>query len=306
MGTNKRERQKANRQLRLEELAKQARRNRSRRYAFIVGGIVVGVIALIGVIQLFSDDTTPTADSTTSSSVGPTTTAAPLPAFVYGTGDCAPTTPGDPQKGPFAAAPKLCIDPAKFYTATFITTEGTIEVALDAADVPGTVNNFVNLTRLGYYDDTTIFRSDTSIDIIQGGGLTNSDTPGYTIPDEANGFTYQEGDLVMARTQEANSGGGQWFFAGGPNVANLDSQGTYVTFGHVTKGLDVVKTILGLAPSTGNGAPSRTVTVTSIRITESDTAPVVTTSTSGVPTSDSAPAVTTPDVTTPDTATATS
>ncbi|CAM9806086.1 unnamed protein product, partial [Phaeothamnion confervicola] len=271
VGTNKRERQKANRQLRLEELAKQARRNRSRRYAFIVGGIVVGVIALIGVIQLFTDDSTTTADTTTTAVTttvpGPTTTAAPLPDFVYGTGDCAPDDGAD-QKGPFAAAPKLCIDPTKTYTATFITTEGTIEVALDAADLPGTVNNFVNLSRFGYYNDSKIFRADPSLDIIQGGGLTNTDSPGYTIPDEANGFTYQEGDLVMARTGQADSAGAQFFFVGGPNGANLDNQGTYVTFGHVTKGIEVVKAILGLAGADGQ-TPTRDVTVTSITITES-------------------------------------
>ena len=41
-------------------------------------------------------------------------------------------------------------------------------MALTAAETPITVNNFVTLARWGYYDGTTIFRSDPSIDIIQG------------------------------------------------------------------------------------------------------------------------------------------
>ena len=81
---------------------------------------------------------------------------------------------------------------------------------LDTTRTPGTVNNFVTLSRWKYYDGSSIFRTDTSIDIIQGGGKTNTDSPGYTIPDEGGTFTwsdtggkgpftYQAGDLVMAR-----------------------------------------------------------------------------------------------------------
>ncbi|MFT3851120.1 MAG: peptidylprolyl isomerase, partial [Ilumatobacteraceae bacterium] len=138
---------------------------------------------------------------------------------------------------------------------------------LDTADVPGTVNNFVSLARFHYYDGSLIFRTDPSIDIIQGGGTTNQDTPSYSISDEKSGFSYVEGDLVMARTSEPDSAGSQWFFVGGPNASALDAQGTYVTFGKVTEGLDVVKAILALAGSDGQ-TPTRTVTVNAVTITE--------------------------------------
>jgi cyclophilin family peptidyl-prolyl cis-trans isomerase len=133
------------------------------------------------------------------------------------------------------------------------------------------VNNFVVLARYKYYDGTTIFRTDPSIDIIQGGGLTNTEDPGYTIEDEGNGYKYVEGDLAMARTMEPNSAGGQWFFVTGPNAAALDGQGTYVNFGKVVSGLDVVKGILALNSGSGDlgGAPSRTVVVKSVAIIES-------------------------------------
>ena len=134
--------------------------------------------------------------------------------------------------------------------------------------MPGTVNNFVSLARFHYYDGSLIFRTDPSIDIIQGGGKSNQDTPGYEIPDEKNGFTYSEGDLVMARTAQPNSAGGQWFFVSGPNASALDAQGTYVTFGKVTEGLDVVKNILALAGTDGQ-TPTKPVTVNSVTITES-------------------------------------
>jgi cyclophilin family peptidyl-prolyl cis-trans isomerase len=166
----------------------------------------------------------------------------------------------------------MCIDAAKKYTATFDTSEGTVVVDLNTKLTPKTTNNFVVLSRYKYYDGTPIFRTDPSIDIIQGGGPNNTSGPGYTIPDEGGKFAYTPGDLVMARSSGANSGGAQFFFAAGENTALLDDQGTYVTFGHVSKGLDVVKAILALhqADNSGmGGAPSRTVTINSLKISES-------------------------------------
>ncbi len=165
----------------------------------------------------------------------------------------------------------MCINANKTYTATFDTSEGKVIVNLDTKKTPNTVNNFVVLSRYKYYDTSALFRTDPSIDIIQGGGASNADTPGYTIDDEGSGFKYTEGDLVMARTSDANSGGGQFFFVTGPNGSNLDAQGTYVTFGKVSSGLDVLKKIMALHVDLSNGlggAPSRIVTINSLTISE--------------------------------------
>ena len=163
--------------------------------------------------------------------------------------------------------PQQCIDPAATYTATFRTSEGDIVVDLNTAEVPGTVNNFVTLARYGYYDDTLIFRTASSVagEIIQGGGRTNADSPGYTIPDEGAGFAYEAGQIVMARTAEPNSAGGQWFFVTDP-PATPDPTGTYVVFGTITEGLDVARAIRELGGD--DGAPSREVTVETVEITE--------------------------------------
>ena len=105
------------------------------------------------------------------------------------------------------------------------------------------------------------------------GNTGRSMGPGYTIPDEGGKFSYSTGDLVMARTAQPNSAGAQFFFVTGPKAAGLNSQGTYVTFGKVTQGLDIVQKILGLNqddPSSGlGGAPKRVVTVKTITIAES-------------------------------------
>jgi cyclophilin family peptidyl-prolyl cis-trans isomerase len=291
VGTDKRDRQKANRQLRLEQLQKQESRQKAKRRGLLIGvGIPVAVLAVVGLVWL-----TGRGDKNNSA----TATSDPITGFQYGTGACAPLKPPEQPVTSFTEAPKSCIDATKSYSATISTSAGDIEVDLDNASVPGTVNNFVNLARFGFYDGTKIFRTDPSIDIIQGGGQTNSDPFGYTIPDEASGFSYGPGDLVMARTQAADSAGAQWFIVTGPKASSLDAEGTYVTFGHVTKGLDVAQKII--ADDNGSGAPKTPVTVNSITITQKDTPPVpasTTPTTAGVSTTTAAGTATTAATTT--------
>ena len=116
------------------------------------------------------------------------TTTAPSSDFEYGSGECAPDAKPDEPVLEFDDTFQDCLAAGTTYTAVFDTTEGEIRVDLDTTNTPGTVNNFVNLARNGYYDGTTIFRTDTSIDIIQGGSPHTEDPsdpgPGYTIPDE--------------------------------------------------------------------------------------------------------------------------
>ena len=291
MGTEKRERQKQNRQQRLSELAVQQKRAKVKKRGLQFGiGIPAVILALFLIVNVFAGDDSGPSDAelteqvtdllggstvpadATDDSTAPTVPATTVPGKTV-TGDTAcPKADGTEERvTKFEKAPPTCIDATKTYTAVFDTSEGEIEVLLDTAKTPKTVNNFVVLARYKYYDGTTIFRTDPSIDIIQGGGLTNTDDPGYTIEDEGNGYKYVEGDLAMARTMEPNSAGGQWFFVTGPNAAALDGQGTYVNFGKVVSGLDVVKGILALNSGSGDlgGAPSRTVVVKSVAIIES-------------------------------------
>lgn len=252
-----------------EEAAAKARRKR----LFINLGLLLVaflVVAFVVSRMVGGDDDTVTTE-TTAEDASSTTLAED--AFAYGTGACAPADGSAPRTTDFADAPERCIDPAKQYTAVFDTTAGPIRVALDTANTPGTANNFVNLARFHYYDGTPIFRTDPSIDIIQGGGADNTASPGYTIPDEGGPYTYEAGQLVMARSADPDSAGGQFFFVAGPNAAALDAQGTYVVFGTVSEGLDVVQQILASHQADpGNplgGAPNPPVTITSVTIEES-------------------------------------
>ena len=277
MGTDKRERKKVNRNLAREGRQK-AQRNaviKQRVIRFGVG-IPLAILALWAVSKFFiTTDSTSTTDSTAAAS--DTTIASLTPTLS--------TTPGEQIEGDtkcpatdgtalrttnFSKAPPMCIDAKKSYTATFNTSEGAIEIALDTKKTPKTVNNFVTLSRYKYYDSSFIFRTDVNLDIIQGGGESNTDDPGYNIEDEGSGYKYTEGDIVMARSGEIDSAGGQFFIVTGPKASFLDDQGTYVVFGKISKGLDVAKAILGLNAGSGQlgGAPSRAVNIISVTIAE--------------------------------------
>ena len=271
MGTDKRARQKANRDRARQERIRKQKLNKVRKRGLLLG---VGVPAIIGVLFLISNfvmnDSSSDApiELSASSTLQPTETVPGRQ--ITGKTPCPKTDGTEVRATIFEQAPPMCIDPSKSYTATFNTSEGVIEVALDTKKTPETVNNFVTLSRYGYYDTSFIFRTDTSLDIIQGGGSNNTDGPGYTIKDEGTGFTYTEGDLVMARSAGTDSGGGQFFFVTGPKASVLNGQGTYVTFGKITKGLDVAKAILALNSGEGElgGAPSKPVKIDILSITE--------------------------------------
>ena len=159
--------------------------------------------------------------------------------------ECRSATDGSsPRRIDFPGPQPDCIDPTKSYSAVFDTSEGEVVVELDTETTPNTVNNFVTLARWGYYDGTTLFRTDPSIDIIQGGSphteSPSDQGPGYTIPDEGGPYTYVPGQLVMARSQGPDSSSAQFFFTTGPNASFLDGQGTYLVFGETDdSGLEV-------------------------------------------------------------------
>jgi len=288
VGTAKRERQKSGRQARLDQAkVAQARRQRFKlvRNLLIVGVVVIGLLFVLAQDDA-DEDVTATATSTTAPAEV-TSTTEPLPAGASITGETpCPAADGTSERTTtFEQPPPLCIDPAKTYTAVFETSEGTVRVELDTATTPATANNFLVLSRYHYYDGTALFRTDTSIGIIQGGSPHTQDNgdpgPGYDLADE--GFDYEAlvdpttgqpsggpyhyvpGDLVMARTAQPDGAGAQFFFCVTEACANLDQQGVYVRFGAVTEGLDVLEAILALD---AGGAPSETITVGEITIEE--------------------------------------
>lgn len=134
----------------------------------------------------------------------------------------------------------------------------TIKVELYPKVAPNTVNNFISLVKKGFYDGTIFHRVIPGF-MIQGGDPdgTGMGGPGYSISGEfsQNGFDnklkHTAGVLSMARAQDPNSAGSQ-FFIMVADATHLD--GAYAAFGKVTEGMDVVNEIVSV-PTGANDRP---------------------------------------------------
>jgi len=160
----------------------------------------------------------------------------------------------------------MIIDPAKNYSATMVTSKGTLEIVLDAAAAPNTVNSFVFLSRWHYYDGIVFHRVIPGF-VLQGGDPTGTGAggPGYRFKDELpKAGRYELGSLAMANAGP-DTNGSQFFVISGPDGMRLPP--LYALFGKVVKGLDVVAAIDAIG--TGSGRPQEDVIIESVTITES-------------------------------------
>lgn len=126
-----------------------------------------------------------------------------------------------------------------------------IKVELYPKAAPNTVNNFIYLANKGFYNGLTFHRVIPKF-MIQGGCPKGDGTggPGYKIKGEfaengfsENGLKHTRGVISMARSQENDSAGSQFFIMHG-DAASLD--GKYAAFGKVIKGMDVVDKIVSV------------------------------------------------------------
>ena len=176
----------------------------------------------------------------------------------------------------FSKPPAVTIDPSKTYQATIDTSQGKMVVALDAAAAPRSVNNFVFLARKHFYDGLTFHRVAKDF-VIQGGDPkgTGSGGPGYQLkPPEAaetpaNG--YQVGSVAWAKGQSDPPGtAGSQFFIITSQAQGLDALNQppyqYGIIGQVLGGLDVAQKIGALAPPSGDGKPTKKVTIKKVTI----------------------------------------
>jgi len=129
-------------------------------------------------------------------------------------------------------------------TAEIITAKGNMQVVFFEKDAPGTVKNFTDLAKKGFYDGLTFHRVIPDF-VIQGGCPRGDGTggPGYKIKCELDGENqvHDKGVLSMAHAGR-DSGGSQFFICHNrKNTQHLDRNHT--VFGKVTEGLDVIDNI---------------------------------------------------------------
>ncbi|MDQ6884712.1 MAG: peptidylprolyl isomerase [Candidatus Dormibacteraeota bacterium] len=147
-------------------------------------------------------------------------------------------TPGDSGKRTFSAPPVIGINTTHHYLVTMKTTKGDIALCLDPQLAPLSVNNFVFLSRNGFYNGLTFHRIVADF-VIQGGDPkgTGSGDPGYKFNDEPVKGQYTAGAVAMANSG-ANTNGSQFFICTVDDTAKL--QKSYNLFGYVQTGMDVV------------------------------------------------------------------
>ena len=144
----------------------------------------------------------------------------------------------------FSSPPERVIDPNKSYTATIQTDKGDIVIELAAKDAPNTVNNFVYLASVGYYDGLTFHRVISDF-MIQGGDPTGNGTggPGYKFGDEFSPNWRHSGPGMLSMANAGPGTNGSQFFITHSAQPHLDNR--HSVFGKVTSGQDVVNAIRG-------------------------------------------------------------
>jgi peptidyl-prolyl cis-trans isomerase B (cyclophilin B) len=160
------------------------------------------------------------------------------------------------------------------------TSEGDLVIAFWPGEAPNTVANFEKLAKSGFYNGTVFHRIVKGF-MIQGGDPLTKDPsaesrwgtgdPGYKIKAEFNSHSHQRGVISMARSNDPDSAGSQFFICLG-DASFLD--GKYTAFGHLVKGDDVLGKIGDTPVTRGAGGeaskPTKRIEVKSIEIVPLD------------------------------------
>ena len=148
----------------------------------------------------------------------------------------------------WSVPPVLEIDPKKTYTAVLHTDKGDITIKLYAEKTPKTVNNFIFLSRQGFYDGT-IFHRVIADFMVQGGDPTGTGTggPGYRFADEfQTNLRHDKPGILSMANAGPNTNGSQFFIT---HVATPWLDNKHSVFGQVTDGFDALFSIPPRDPS---------------------------------------------------------
>ncbi|HJT49707.1 MAG TPA: peptidylprolyl isomerase [Nitrososphaeraceae archaeon] len=160
-------------------------------------------------------------------------------------------------------------------TGVIATNFGNILLEFYPKDAPNTVQNFKELSKRGFYDGLIFHRIVPGF-VIQGGdpntknntnrGKWGTGGPGWNIKAEFNKNKHSRGVLSMARSQDPDSAGSQFFIVL-KDSSFLDGQ--YTIFGRVMQGMDVVDKIASLKTDSAD-APVDAEKSKMIKVTVSD------------------------------------
>lgn len=161
---------------------------------------------------------------------------------------------------------------AEYQSAIIKTNFGDIKVKFYNEDSPVTVNNFLNLAKMDFYDGTKFHRVIENF-MIQGGDPNSKDDdwsddgtggPGYKFQDEFNNHKLVQGSVAMANSGP-NTNGSQFFIVTVKSTPWLD--GKHTNFGYVVEGMDIVDRIEEVEVDTSkNNHPTTDVIIKDIEL----------------------------------------
>ena len=161
--------------------------------------------------------------------------------------------------------PAFDLDLSKKYSAILHTEKGDITITLHADKVPFTVNNFVFLSRQGFYDNT-IFHRVIADFMAQGGDPTGTGTggPGYRFQDEfAPHLRHDKAGVLSMANAGPNTNGSQFFIT---HRATPWLDNKHSVFGQVTGGMDVLNSIPPRDPGKLNSPGVRLLSITILEL----------------------------------------
>ncbi len=141
--------------------------------------------------------------------------------------------------------------------AALVTDKGTMVVTFFPEQAPRHVRNFLELAQKGFYHGVAFHRVIRNF-MVQTGcpnskkgatGTPGTGGPGHQVPAEFNDLPHVRGTVSMARAQDPNSAGSQFFVVHGEHASFLDGQ--YTVFGKVEEGLEVLDQIANVDCSFG-------------------------------------------------------
>lgn len=157
----------------------------------------------------------------------------------------------------------------KSYQVCLNTNLGDIRLNLLPKHAPNHCKNMIGLVRAGFYNDLIFHRIIKGF-MIQGGCPSGTGTggPGYSVDAEFNSLPHEPGVLSMARSQDPNSAGSQFFICLDRHQ-HLD--GNYTAFGKTADedSLQVVRKI-GAVATERNDRPKQPVVIQSATVIESN------------------------------------
>lgn len=178
----------------------------------------------------------------------------------------------EPTPTPSATASSL-VDPADALSAKKVllsTTKGDITINLFPSEAPHTVKNFVTLGKRGYYNNLIFHRVIKSF-VIQtgdpnGDGSGGESIYGKTFPGEINSHKFAQGTVGMARTNQPDTYGSQFFIVTQTEQPNLDGQ--YTVFGQIDPASQSVVDAIAGVPTDSSDKPTEDIHVTAFKILE--------------------------------------